>query len=394
MSKFLKSFTIILLYLSVFAFSLGQIGRISFFDQQINVYIYEIGICLILLALFIQYRLKPLDESYHRARNIFIWLGYLVASYAITGFQYNPPENMVGLLYLIRLNTYFFFFFYLGYYFKKNISSHLNKRIVLVLSALVITGSLLQYFLYPDLRNLLYMGWDPHLSRLIGTFFEPPVSGSVFGLLALFIFLKGKSVGINSTLRQFIITALGAGVFLTYSRGIYIAFFLTLFIYLIKQKYYRGIFAMVVAFAIAVVLVPKPFGEGVNLLRVYSIKSRAADYQVAIETWKQKPLFGVGYNRIRYERPDREEDMKKYGYSHAGSAFSSSFMTMLAAGGIVGLLAMLAALWSLAHLNMFSFFGVIFISIASMIDNLWFHGMVLFLFLFLSSLVSPSHTSR
>lgn len=151
---------------------------------------------------------------------------------------------------------------------------------------------------------------------------------------------------------------------------------------------------MVVAFAIAVVLVPKPFGEGVNLLRVYSIKSRAADYQVAIETWKQKPLFGVGYNRIRYERPDREEDMKKYGYSHAGSAFSSSFMTMLAAGGIVGFLAMLAGLWSLAHLNVFSFFGVIFISIASTVDNLWFHGMVLFLFLFLSSLVSPSHTSR
>ncbi|PJC80876.1 hypothetical protein CO008_00645, partial [Candidatus Roizmanbacteria bacterium CG_4_8_14_3_um_filter_36_12] len=55
-----------LFYLTFLLFSLGQLGRFSLYNQQINFYLYEIFLGLLLIILFFKYRLEPLKEVWKK----------------------------------------------------------------------------------------------------------------------------------------------------------------------------------------------------------------------------------------------------------------------------------------------------------------------------------------
>src|SRR3989344_2342656 len=93
----------LLLYLTIFLFSLGQIGRISFFGQQINLYLYEILVLSGLMVLLGKYRLKPLTDSFKEYRLAYIFFIWLALSFLIGISQYKAIENFVGFLYLVRI---------------------------------------------------------------------------------------------------------------------------------------------------------------------------------------------------------------------------------------------------------------------------------------------------
>ena len=343
----------ILFYITAFLFSLGQLGRISFFDQQINFYLYEVTLTLSLLILFFKYRLLPVKEAWKKFRPVFFFLGILLISLLINWFNYDLFENTVAALYFLRLILYLFYFFYLKYHSKT------IKNKIFLIAVLTIISTLIQYFFYPDLRNLNYQGWDPHLYRTFGVFFDTSVAAAIFGIFYLVV---------NQPVIRIIYLILIA---LSFSRAIYLGLSLTLIYIFIQKKQFKKIILFLLFFIVLIFIIPKPAGEGVNLKRFYSIASRAEDYQQGIDLWKNKPLIGYGYNHIRR--------IKNSDSVHSGAAFSSSFLTILVSSGILGLFSFVWALWSLKKSNKIAPALLIFLSIVSLFDNILLHPFILFL---------------
>ncbi len=343
----------ILFYLTSFLFSLGQLGRISFANQQINFYLYEIVLTINLLFLFFKYRFQPIKEAWKKHRPIFIFLGILLVSLLINLTKYAQFQNFVGFLYFFRLALYFFYFFYLKYH-----SPNVKKGTFLI-ATLTIVSTLIQYFLYPDLRNLLYQGWDPHLYRTFGVFFDTSISSAIFGIFFMTINLP--------IIKIFYLLL----VALSFSRSAYISLSTSLVFFFIQQKQFKKILLFLFLFVTLIFIIPKPSGEGVNLKRFYSISSRAIDYRQGISLWKNKPIFGYGYNRIRY--------IKNNNSIHSGAGFSSSFLTILVSSGLIGLFSFIWVLWNLRDLNKVAPYLLIFLSIMSLFDNVFFHPFILFL---------------
>jgi hypothetical protein len=349
-----------LFYLSAFLFSLGQLGRVSFLNQQINFYLYEIALLFTLFFLFFKYHFEPIKYFWNRFKPFFIFLCVLLASILIGWTKYSLFENLVGLLYLYRLHLYFIYFFYLQYHIKtQNNFLKVVKKGLFLIAVLTIFSTLIQYFFYPDLRNLIYQGWDPHLYRTFGVFFDTSIAAAIFGIFFLVI---------NKPVIKAVYLILIA---LSFSRSIYLGLSVTLIYLFIKQKKLKKIVLFLLFFITLIFFIPKPAGEGVNLKRLYSITSRVEDYRLGLTLWKNKPITGYGYNRIRY--------IKNNNSVHSGAAFSSSFLTILVSSGILGLLSFIYVLWSLRKTNKIAPVLLIFLSIVSLFDNVLLHPFILFL---------------
>ena len=169
-------------------------------------------------------------------------------------------------------------------------------------------------------------------------------------------------------------------IFLTVSRGGIIAFVITLF-FLFRKKLKLIILTLLIITAIFVAI-PKPQSEGLNIFRTASIQTRLIDYQKAFKIWQKSPILGIGYNHIRVEK-DKLEDKpltEKYNPSHAISSFHSSFLIILVTMGVIGLVMYLWVLWSLAKMSEFSLYVTVFLSLASIFDNVLLHPFILFLY--------------
>ena len=232
-------------YLTFLLFSLGQLGRVSFFGQQLNVYLYEILVVLGILALFVKYDLKPLKESFKKFRIVYIFFFFLLLSYLLGLKDYKPLENFIGLMYSLRLILYFFYFFYLEYHFKHHLKFERTLvKALAVFVVLTLITSVVQYFSYPDLRNLLYAGWDPHLYRLFGTFLDTSVAGAVYGLIFLILYLKGEDLIKNKSILISLLAIFFIFIVLTYSRSSYIALMIITILISIGRKWYKKLFIL------------------------------------------------------------------------------------------------------------------------------------------------------
>lgn len=350
----------ILFYITAFLFSLGQLGRISFFDQQVNFYLYEITLGSSLIFLISKHKSKPITDAWKNFRAIFIFLLVLLISLIPEWLKYNFFENAVAFLYFFRLLVYFSYFIYLRYHVKKDWqSSKTIKKGILAVAVLTVISTFIQYFLYPDLRNLFYQGWDPHLYRTFGVFFDTSISATIFGILFLTI---------NQPVIKIIYLILIA---LSFSRAIYLGLSLTLIYIFIQKKQFKKILLFLLFFIVLIFIIPKPAGEGVNLKRLYSITSRGQDYLQGINLWKNKPVLGYGYNRVRYVKNSKS--------LHSSTSFSSSFLTILVSSGVLGLLGFLGVLGRLGKINKTSQYLIIFLSIISLFDNIILHPFILFL---------------
>ncbi len=146
-----------------------------------------------------------------------------------------------------------------------------------------------QYLLLPDLRVFKNIGFDDHYYRLAGSLLDPNFAGAVFSTVAIYFLVKKKYFVLAVTL-----VALG----LTFSRASYLAFFIALVIYSFNFKAFKVLLVSFGALCLVVFFAPKPFGEGVNLLRTYSIYSRLETSRQGITLFFQKPSLGFGFGQI------------------------------------------------------------------------------------------------
>lgn len=309
---------ILLNYLFILFFSLGQLERLSFLNQSINIYIHEIIIFLILLLNFKKLKFKKNKLNLSLLLLNIIFTLSLLPNIA----KYNQIQNLIAFGYLLRFYLYSFFFIYLN-----TVDKNIIKKSLRLFSCLVLFYSFAQYFFYPNLRNLYYLGWDPHWYRMFGLFFDTSITGIILVFIFFFqIFYPYKDKYLNWLLRLITFIA----ILLTFSRITFLVFIISLICWYLANKNYKNILIFLIVFLIGIFIVPKPTGESVNLTRTFSIESRIADNLQGLNIFFKNPILGVGYNRIGYFKNSRS--------IHSKNAFASSFMTILVSSGIIGII--------------------------------------------------------
>lgn len=350
---------------------------------------YELLVLAVTVILIVQFRFKPfaLLQKNRFEHSILLFLAYIWATTLLSLFFFNIEQNITALLYLLRLSMYLLFSIYLIYYtFNVRLLPLVFWTIGLSI-VLTVIFSIIQYVYYPDLRNLFYAGWDPHLYRLFGVFFEPVYAAAVYGVFALYLFFQKRySRAITYPSIAILVVALLA----TFSRGAYIALAVTTVLYLFTSIRLRWLFVGLATCVIVVGLLPKPAGEGVNLLRTSTIASRVIDYQQGIELWKSSPVMGIGYNHIRSVK---ETPMIDKGQpNNAAGSFHSSFLIILVTTGVTGLFLYLNMLMRLGQMGIFEMYAIIFMGVLSLFDNVLLHPFMLYLFIYLAATVThPSY---
>lgn len=305
-----------IIYLStIIVFFFGQLLRIDI--KNISFPIIDIFIAAI-FCLNIFQKIKTKDLKI-KNRYLFYFLIFAWFSFIFNFFRYHF-DLIKPILYLFRLTFLLSFFI-----FPPKLDEKIKKIFYLIIFSNVIFG-LIQYFFWPDFTYFKSLNWDPHLYRLISTFFDPTFTALIYLFLIIIAFLNKKF-----PLRITVLTISYIALALTYSRSS-LGAFLVAFIFIAYQKRKLKVFIFSLLLVISTIfLLPRFEGEGTKLERTSSITAKIENYKEGFNLFLKAPIIGHGYNNLFYIRQVKNQN------SHANSGFDGSLMTILTTNGVVGL---------------------------------------------------------
>ena len=323
----------ILLPLFFITFAFAEVFKVRIYDSVSLGIIDIIIVSVVLMWLFIIKKKK-----YQLKFPIILFAIICVFSLVFNYLNYSNEQIFISSLYIIRWLLYaclYFVFVDIGKSNKDNII-----KLMFSTGFLVIIFGFAQYYLYPSLRNLFYLGWDEHLYRLFSTFLDPNFAGTFLVLFFVFLYVFRDYFSGNKKKLIYLFLVLNfIAIVLTYSRGALLMFLTCVVVYsfLVRNwKFTAGILTLFVI--IFFVLSPGFNMEGTNLLRLASVKARINSTKTALLVWQNNPM-GVGFNTYRYAREKYGEiDNSQFGPSHAGAGVDNSFVLVLVTTGVVGLL--------------------------------------------------------
>lgn len=332
--KFVRMFFIFLLII----FPLGQIGRVEV-GGGVNLLLNDV-VAFLTVACWLGIKTKT--KSFPKnilTKPILVFAAVALFSLLLRIGSLSPPQLFVSSLYLLRWISY------AGLYFVvSDFDTALRQKIqywLLGSGMVLVAAGFVQYFLYPNIRNLYYAGWDDHLYRMVSTLLDPNFLG---GILVLTFLLAASSLFSAITTKQhkyfffFVMVTSFISLLLTYSRGSFLSFIVGVSVLLLFLRKKELLVLVVSMFAIGLILLPKDLAsEGVELLRTASIKARAESVQRALVIFKDYPLFGVGFNAYRYAQEARGTPATNvWGDIHSAAGTDNSFLFVLATTGIIG----------------------------------------------------------
>jgi O-antigen ligase len=341
---------------------LGQIGGMSPVPGVV-VYVHDI----LLTVLVIVSVAKILhSKKLPRAKLItpiasFIGAGFI--SLAMNYWRIPLPALVSGSLYLVRWTLYAAIYILV-------LENYIDTS--LWLNGLYSVGvgfgivGLIQFFLYPDLRNLMYLGWDPHYYRLFSTLLDP----NFMGIILVFTLLLGFGI-FTKKHRMWIIAGQlisFVALLLTYSRSSFLALGMAIVVWAVIQKRWK-LFIILAGFVGLLFILPKIPGDTLKLMRLDSSLARVGNWQTSVQLITKAPLFGYGFDTMRYLRPAAAT-------SKAAAGLDSSILFILATTGIVGLVTYAFLIVSMIRLRNRTL-GVVYISsiAALMIHSLFVNSL-------------------
>lgn len=256
------------------------------------------------------------------------------------------PEFLSALMYLLRLWAYFIFYLALVDFFQEEQISVVNY--IFGCGLVIALLALGQYFILPDTRFLLDLGWDEHYFRAIGSFLDPGFTGILLALSFIAVLIDFLDKGERRQSLVFLgglllLLALG----LSFSRAAYFILVLGLGLTFFFHKRFKLYMIVSLLFAVIVFLLPKPGGEGVNLMRVSSFVARSDNYSQVWEIIKDNLWLGVGFNAYRFAQRDYGFLGEDWQLSNAGAGADNSFLFVWATTGIFGFLAFVFLWWQI-----------------------------------------------
>ncbi len=292
-------------------------------------------------------------------------------SLLLSGVYLSLSDFLISGFYLFRY-TFLFLFSVIVYSEYSAYKTDKDKiSLLTVIVSIAVTLSILgfiQLYIYPDFGAMAEKGWDPHIGRLLSTWFDPNFLGSFFSfILAILAGIFGvytKQYPIfswnitdnkknflthynkNITLIFILITiVLLLALLLTYSRSALLAFVLPAFF--LGIIYFRG---LLLTLSLAIILL-LPFSprateritDGINSAISLTEKDsmfvpdptarlRVENMQQGVSLSAENFWTGIGFNTIR---------LYKTKNIHSSGGFDSSLLTTLVTSGIFGLIAFL-----------------------------------------------------
>ncbi|MCJ7805113.1 O-antigen ligase family protein [Patescibacteria group bacterium] len=365
-----------LIFILLVLFPFGQLIRLVFniFGQSVVLQPIDLIAGFVLLLVLFSKTDKPRTIAF---RAFFVSLLY---SFAFSIVFFKVSRLLPGTLYFLRLVAYYFLFI-LAWNLSKNKKGFKELVLKALLLEAVVVGIFgwYQYFRYPDLTSLKFLGWDDHLYRLVSTFLDPGFTGIILALgflIALVKFFQEKKKIFLIALAFLLITTA-----FTYARAAYLALLAGSVVVLFLKKKIK-IFALILAGLVLIaVSLPRPSSEGVKLERVSSIYPRLKNYSESFEIIKKSPLFGVGYNNLC------EAKIKYLGQvgqdSHSCTGLDSSVLMIWATTGIFGLIIfsyLIFVVWTRSSADIYGLFfksSIVAVFVHSLFTNSLFYPWVL-----------------
>lgn len=347
--------------LTIFVWPFGQLLQLTPPGTALRFQLLDLFSVLLSLSLLLSptARRKIIADPLFRPLAYFI-LACVVSLGAVI-FSDSRENLPFAALYLLR------FVSYLSVYFAFRLERIAKYRRCLLLSAaLFLAIGFLQYLVLPDVRFLKYLGYDDHYFRLIGSFLDPNYTGLT---LAAFTLISPWPVLLLPLL----------GLVPTFSRASFLALAVGLLYLGVVRKKFKLLFLLLLL-GVLLYLVPKPFGEGVNLLRTASISSRFENQKQALELFARHPIFGVGFNSLKLPGSEAIPNL--------ASGVDNSLLFVLTTTGLFGLAAflyLLRAVWRSTKENT-SRAALVAIFTHSLFNNSLFYSWILTLIFVLINL--------
>ncbi|PIR08093.1 hypothetical protein COV53_04815 [Candidatus Gottesmanbacteria bacterium CG11_big_fil_rev_8_21_14_0_20_37_11] len=324
----------ILLYASLAIFIFGPVASLHV-SPGLNIYVMDILAGLMSLVWLINF-----SKFEHTSKNAWIFKYFLLFTFVclialvLSPIPMTVTEKAISSLYLFRFISYFFVFLSVRHLLDKGMLKKTDTaRMLFSLGVLLIAFGWIQYFFYPDLRNLYYLGWDPHFKRIFGSFLDPNYFGLILVLLLIVNFLYFNS---SKALKMVTTTLFVVTLAFTYSRSSYLAFLSSLSYYFLTKRKFKQMLIIFSVFFVLTILLPRPGGAGVMLERVFSIRERVGNWQQGISIFQKNPIIGVGFNTLRYAKKEYGLLQDNLEYSHSGAGIDNSYIFVLATTGLTG----------------------------------------------------------
>ena len=263
-------------------------------------------------------------------------------------------EQLVSALYIVRWAEYALLLFIIADVVRTEAT---GKRLLWTLfgaAGIVTVLGFIQLKLFPNFSSMVPQGWDPHIGRMLSTWFDPNFLGGFLSFIAviagaLALLAKGRSSVALWAFAAF----LSVGVVLTFSRSGYAAFIAGVFVLtFLRSK--RLFLLFVVVAGLVVTTVPRVHDRVVGAFNVdETAKTRIVSWKNALTVYADHPVFGIGYNTYRYVQVDY--GFQKDAADHSAGGSDSSLLTILVTTGPVGLLAFCWMLWAYASIAWKSF---------------------------------------
>ena len=329
----------ILLILTILSIPTGEIFRVEL-TKEIGINLIDILICTTCIYGILYLAVNKIKNIKY-GKYFFAFIGIGIVSLLINSKGLTLNQILVSALYPGRF-LLLFMIFPLVKMQSDNFKSLVKKIMIFDGLAIVVIG-LIQFFLYPSLRDLYYLGWDEHLYRLFSVFLDPNFTGIFIVLFIIFItsFLLTVKKQKTKELIFYGLSVIGSLVALglTYSREALLSFSLIspVFIFINKRKYVPIV--LLVILLTIIFQLKSVRSEGTNILRTASTESRVTSSYLAFSVFKQHPILGIGFDNYRLvlEKNSSSKGLPTNNFpSHGSSAPDNSFLFVLVTTGIIG----------------------------------------------------------
>jgi len=228
------------------------------------------------------------------------------------------------------------------------IRHNLARKVLTSTITFIALLGLVQFFLYPYLAHLRYLGWDDHLLRLFGVLLDPNFMGIWFSMTVPFLIaqLNGTRKKQSILISLLVLCVVVLSVILSFSRAAYLTLLTGVIIstmYATHLRRYIIVGCLAVITITSVYLSGQSYLEGRNIFRLQSTMQRIESWDTALTILNSSPLFGTGFNTYRFEQFQlgklSEHDWKT---THAGNAPDSSYLLAAATTGIIGVIIFLS----------------------------------------------------
>lgn len=327
---------VVLLLVSLFT---GQLGRISVVSG-VSLYIHDLVVVAILGYGIISGSIRRSMRGSRLLKPVVAFTIVGLLSLLVNASAVPRDTLWKGSLYLLRWVAYAGVFFSLA---GSSLSPFFLLRGLFFLGTGLASAGLFQFFFYPDLRNLMYLGWDPHYYRVFSTLFDPNFAGILFILTMI--------VGVSLLKEKkdiWIIGGVGVNMvafLLTYSRSSYLAFLSAVGIWIVIHKKWKIGLIGLLLFLVAIVYLPRPGREALSLDRFDSTVSRLNNWSESVQHISQKPMFGFGFNVLPFGQNNSSVP------SRAGAGIDNSFLFVGITTGFSGLVIFGYFLWSMIRMG-------------------------------------------